>query len=128
MNQLRSFLTAAARFRKSLFGTDSDDKPVLIRYNNGEHEVEGYYALREQQARTEQAGWLRIHQAVVRFSKTIPDPADASRTIPLPFTPEMSKSIEFTDDTGTAIRLCIDEIRGQHPTAVEWVLGCNSNN
>jgi hypothetical protein len=116
--QFRQLNRSAAAFRQEVFG-DNKGEPCQIDYNRGEKTVTGYYAIQKAQGKTEEAGWLRLHQAVVRILKTVAAAAG--------FVPELNKEVVITDDFGVKIKLRIDEIRGQHPASVEWALGCNGD-
>lgn len=107
--------------RQGMFGTKADGTPVTVDYDNGAiPALPGYYSPIKTRQQTEQAGFLDMHDAIVRVIKTsaptFNPTIDAVLTIPL---------ITITGDD-TEITLRIDEIAGTHPLSAEWVLGCKA--
>jgi hypothetical protein len=115
--QLRALNTQVSAFRQDLIGTKEDGTPVTIDYNGGEHrDIVGYYSSIKKEHESEQAGFLQMHDAIVRLRKSTTN-----------FTPELDKIITIKEGH-EEIELRIDEIAGTHPLSVEWLLGCKAQN
>jgi|GEM_PF-4192601 len=117
-NQMRALQRSAAAFRQEAFGTKTDGTPVTVDYNSGEFPLlTGYYSPIKTRQQTEQAGFLDMHDAIVRVIKAS-YPAFAP-TIDAPITIKEGEA---------EIALRINEIAGTHPLSPEWVLGCKAQN
>lgn len=111
--QARSLAAAGAAMRQEIFGTNADSTPIAIDYDRGSFAFVGYYSPIKNKRQIEEAGFLDMHDCIVRVLKT----AFLSP-------PEIGKELLIIEETGE-IKLRIDELSA-HVAGAEWVLGCNA--
>lgn len=77
--------------------------------------VSGYHSSFRKAVKSEEAGFLQPHDAVIRILKSCG------------FTPQVNKFIRVTlhDEARTQFEMSINEMP-HHPASVEWALGCKA--